>query len=291
MNTPEASTDLKGKALSEQRFKIFQSIAEELSGEVTFPTSFDVVVRLRKALQDEAQTLDHIAMLLSTEPLIPVRLVQLANSAAFNRCREVKEIKEAINRLGLNTVRTQSMAIAMSQLLRSKEMVVFGDLPHKIWNHSLRTACAAFVLCRRMTRTQPDEGLLAGMVHDLGAFFLLYRFRQYEDLVMRQNSVKHLLARWHESITHSLLISLGIPDDIADAVRDHDLRRPVPEKPANLTDVIYISNLLAGGMADWLCLDEFTAESIEDVEQARGLYQAHLEEIDAFEQEMRHALD
>jgi HD-like signal output (HDOD) protein len=291
MNAPDSSTDLKGQALSEQRFQIFQSIAEELSGEVTFPTSFDVVVRLRKALQDENQTLDQIAMVLSTEPLIPVRLIQLANSAAFNRGREVKEIKEAINRLGLNTVRAQSMAIAMSQLLRSKEMVIFGDLPDRIWTHSLRTACSAFVLCRRMTRIQPDEGLLAGMVHDLGAFFLLYRFRQYKDLVMRQNSVKHLLARWHESISHSLLVSLGMPDEIAEAVRDHDSPRPIPEKPANLADVIYISNLLAGGMADWLALDEFTEDSKADVEQARALYQEHLEEIEAFEQEMRHALE
>ena len=62
--------DLKGAALEEQRFHMLRSIAEELSGDVTFPTSFDIVVRLRKALQNPEQTLDHIAMLLSNEPLI-----------------------------------------------------------------------------------------------------------------------------------------------------------------------------------------------------------------------------
>lgn len=282
--------DLKGAALEEQRFHMLRSIAEELSGEVTFPTSFDIVVRLRKALQNPEQTLDHIAKLLSNEPLIPVRLLHMANTVIYNRGREVKDLKEAINRLGLNNVRTQAMAIAMNQLLRSKEMIVFGDLPQRVWDHSFHAACAAFVISQRKTRINPDEALLAGMVHDLGAFYLLYRFTRYEDLLARPMSVKYLLARWHESIGHSLLMALGMPDEITESVRDHESLRPVPAQPHDLADVIYVSNLLAEGMADWLRLEDYTEASKAMVEQAYDIYQDCLEEISEVESEMRSAL-
>ena len=103
-------------------------------------------------------------------------------------------------------------------------------------------------------------------------------------------SVRYLLARWHESIGHSLLMALGMPDEISEAVRDHESLRPVPEQPHDLADVIYVSNLLAEGMADWLGLEDYTEASKAMVQQAYDVYQDCLEEIGELEGEMRAAL-
>jgi HD-like signal output (HDOD) protein len=72
---------------------------------------------------------------------------------------------------------------------------------------------------------------------------------------MRPDTVRYLISEWHESIGHSLLIALGMPHSIADAMRDHDRPRPVPRPPKNLADVIYIANLMAGGKFEWLGRD------------------------------------
>ena len=258
--------DKTGAALNAQRFQMLEDIAQELSDEVVFPTAFDVVTRLRKALQNPDLPLPRIAEIVEMEPLISGRLIGLANSVAFRRRgMEVRSVKVAVTRLGINLVRSTAMGISMNQLLRAKDLLPFRDIAQRLWQHSLRTAAAADVVAQRMTNIAPDEALLAGLVHDLGAFYMLYRASQYEELRSRPDTVRHLITEWHESIGHSLLIALGMPHAIADAMRDHDRPRPIPRPPRNLADIVYVANVLAGGTFEWLARDSdaAAAETVE----------------------------
>ena len=265
MDTPP-NDDKKGDALAAQRFQMLEDIASELSGDVIFPTAFDVVSRLRKVLQDPNLTMARLAEVIELEPLISGRLIALANSVAHRRSGlEVTSVKIAVTRLGLNLVRSTAMAIAMSQLLRAKDLLPFSTFADDLWRHSLRSAAAAEIVAHRMTRISPDEALLAGLVHDLGAFYMLYRASQYSELRARPGTVKYLVTEWHESIGHSLLVALALPHSISDAVRDHDRPRPVPRPPKNLTDLVYVANLMAGGKYEWLTRDA-DAPSAERIE-------------------------
>lgn len=248
--------DLNGQKLNDQRFHMLEDIAKELSGDVVFPTCFDVAMHIRKALQDTEQPLEKIIAKISLEPLIGAKLMQLANSVAFNpKAIEVHDLKGAISRLGMEVVRGTAMAITMSQMLRSRDSSNFADISQLLWRHSLLAASAAWVIAKRMTRLNPDEAMLAGMVHDLGAFYMLYRATQYEELRSRPQTLKYLIAQWHESIGVSLLGALEMPEDIVEAVRDHDVLRPAPSTPKNLRDVVYLANMLAGGLFEWIHLD------------------------------------
>jgi HD-like signal output (HDOD) protein len=264
METP--NDDKTGAALNAQRFQMLEDIAQELSDEVVFPTAFDVVTRLRKALQNPDLPLPRIAEIVEMEPLISGRLIGLANSVAFRRRgMEVRSVKVAVTRLGINLVRSTAMGISMNQLLRAKDLLPFRDIAQRLWQHSLQTAAAADVIAQRMTNIAPDEALLAGLVHDLGAFYMLYRASQYEELRNRPDTVRYLITEWHESIGHSLLIALGMPHAIADAMRDHDRPRSIPRPPRNLADVVYVANVLAGGKFEWLSRDSdaAAAETVE----------------------------
>jgi len=283
-------TNIAGEELSKHRFELLQDIAEELSSDTTFPTSFDLLVRLRKALHDPDLSLDQISKLISIEPLIPLRLIHLANSVMYNRGQEVKDARTAVQMLGLNNVRSVAMAITMNQLMQSKDLLIFGDLPQKLWDHCLRSACAAFAISKHIANINPDEAMLAGLVHDLGAFYLLYRFSQEEELRTRPDSTKYLVARWHESIGYTLLIALGVPQEIADAMVDHDVMRSLPSIPLNLSDVVYVSNMLAGGLSDWLDFDEDMVGRQEMYDLAREAYKEYIDEIDAYTDQMRSLL-
>lgn len=283
-----ADLDKKGEALKAQRFQMLEDIAKELSGEVIFPTYFDAVLRLRKVLQDPKQSLADITKAISVEPLISAKLLHLANSVAFNPAgHEVVDLKSAIIRLGLNTVQSAAMAIVMTQLLRAKGMAEFADLTHDLWEHSVRSAAAARILAQSMPRLNPDEAMLSGLIHDLGAFYMLYRATQYDELRHRPDSVKYLIVQWHESIGVSLLNALGLPEKIVDATIDHDRIRPTPDPLRSLQDVIYVANMLAGGHFEWLMQDQPGApENLVALEAKYG----HLKpEIEALSQEMRAA--
>ena len=254
MNTSqEASPDKVGDELNAQRFKMLEDIAKELKGEVVFPTYFDAALSLRKELQNPNLSTSRVASIVGLEPLIATKLMHLANSVLYSPDgTPARNLPAAISRLGFDLVRTTALAIAMGQLMRSKDMSAFGDLTLALWNHSLKTAAAARILARTHTRISPDEALLAGLVHDLGAFYMLYRAAQYPELRCRPDTLRHLIVHWHESIGASLLNALGMPEEIIQATIDHDQPRPTPDPVRTLTDIIYVANILAGPHSEWI---------------------------------------
>ena len=280
--------DKKGAELDRQRFKMLEDIARELSGDVVFPTSFDTVMRLRKALQDPDLSMAKLASVITVEPLISARLLALANSVAYNPAgNEVRDLQRAIERLGLQVVRTASLGIAMRQLIMARSVVGFQLQSDNLWKHSLRSASAAYVVAKRLTRHNPEEALLAGMVHDIGAFYMIYRAAQYDELVLRPDTTKYLIIRWHESIGHSLIVALGLPEALAEAMIDHDQPRSLPDTPKTLADIVYLANLLAGGSFEWL--DIPNAMLPDDQAKLRALAEQLKEEIDAHEATLKAA--
>lgn len=280
--------DVTEEMLKNQRFQMLQDIADEFSGEINFPTSFDLTIRLRDALENPDWTLEKIATIISMEPLISARLLGLANSVAYNASGpEITDIKTAVVRLGLKLVRSTALAIAVDQMLHAKSVSVFKEHADWLWNHSMRTASAAYVLSKHHSTYNPDEAMLAGMIHDIGAFYMLYRASQYEELRIRPDTVKYLATRWHEQIGFSLLETLGMPEEITRAIKEHDLPRPVPATLRNLGDIIYVANLMAGGTDEWQYMDCIKDNQFIEVTDEK--YTSLIEEIDSYEKELRAA--
>lgn len=293
MNTTTAFSndpDKRGEDLKAQRFQMLADIAKELSGEVVFPTYFDAVLRLRKALHDPEQSIANLSRVISAEPLISAKLLHLANSVAFNpNGNEILDLKTAIIRLGLNVVHTTALSIVMTQLMRAKGMAEFAETTHSLWEHSIQTSAAAYILAKETGRLNCDEAMLAGLIHDLGAFYMLYRATQYEELRHRPDTIKYLIIQWHESIGVSLLNALGLPQEIVEATIDHDHIRSNPVTVRNLSDLIYVANMLCGGHIEWLMQDQ-PAIAVE-ISVLEAQY-AHLRPaIDALAAELRGSLN
>ena len=270
-------------------FRILEDIARDLSGEVNFPTCLDAAIMVRNALKDPEISLDRVAHVIEVEPLIASKLLRLANSVPYNPSgRVISDLKTAIGRLGFEAVRTTSLAVAMDQMLKSKHLSGFDAISRLTWEHSLQVAAIARVLARRIGRINPDEAMLAGMVHDIGVFYLLYRAAEYPEYRESQDAVIALVAGWHESIGESLLHVLGLPEHIVDSVRDHD-RLHNTENPCTLPDVVYFANILAGGNFEWMQGIDGTQE-VESSAAHRERYADLLEEAQDDINELRAAL-
>lgn len=245
--------DKKGAELVAQRFRMLEDIAKELAGEVVFPTCFDVTLRLRRELQNPDFSIQNLAGVISVEPLIASKLMRLANSVMYaGAAMPVRDVQGAVLRLGVQVVRSTALAIAMTQIVHAKELAPFTDFTNALWEHTVKSAAIAKVLSKRLTRINPDEAMLAGLVHDLGAFYMLYRAAQYPELKMRPESLKHLIIQWHESIGVTLLNALSLPEDIVDSTIDHDHLRDEVPKLSSLRDVVYVANVLAGTFSEWM---------------------------------------
>lgn len=246
---PEAPSALKEKTgveLNAQRFKMLEDIAADLAGDVVFPTCFDVVVRLRQALQDPHQSIGNIAAIINLEPLLVSKLLLLANSVTYSRgSKPIYDVASACNRVGITVVRKAAIAISMKQLMRLQNSREFEDLKRQLWEHSVYSASAAYVIARRLSSMNADQAMLAGLVHDLGAFYMIYRATEYEELRIRPDTVKHLVFEWHESIGNSLLVALGLPEEIVEACYEHEQIQELTTKLRNLRDVVAVANVVA----------------------------------------------
>jgi HD-like signal output (HDOD) protein len=281
--------DKKGAELDRQRFRMLEDIAAELSSDVLFPTSFESVAKIRKALQEADISLQKVASVVALDPLVSSRVLALANSTMFNPGgAAIQTIQGAIERVGLQNVRVAALSVATKGLLLSRDVASFRALGDRLWQHSLKTASAAYVLAKRRSRLPPDEAMLAGMIHDIGAFYMIYRAMQYEELVLRPDSMKYLIVHWHESVGHAVALALGLPESLAEAIRDHDQPRVMPKVPGTLADIVYMANLLAGGSFEWL--DMPTEIVASQVEQLQHLFEELGEEIDECEQSLMAAI-
>jgi HD-like signal output (HDOD) protein len=245
--------------------ELHDQIARDLSsGKVVFPTYFNVTLKVRNLLKDPNLSIDQLAKGITLEPLLASRLLQYANSAALRgNAGEVTDLKFAILRIGVDAVRAISFSLAIEQLARSKHMVPFSALSQRLWEHSVTTAALAECIARRSRRVRPEEAMFAGLVHDIGAFYLLFRCAEHPILSQDHETLLSLVMDWHDSIGHALLAAMQQPDVILDAVQDHESCGVISESmPPSLREIVVLADRFAHGLASWLPMEEVARRQI-----------------------------
>ena len=233
-------------------FKVLEDIAKDLSGsEISFPTFLDITFQVRTALKDPNLSVDQLAKLVGAEPLMSTKIIRMANSVALNPSgREIADVKNGIIRVGMEAVRTVSFAVAMEQLLQSKQMKPFEDISRRLWEHTAHVAALARVLARKIAKINGDDAMFTGLVHDIGVFYLMSRAAGFPELVADKVELHALLVGWHDSIGHALLSALGSPESVLSAVQEHETDREITELKS-LSDVLYVANKIANRASSW----------------------------------------
>ena len=267
-------------------FKILEDIAKDLSGsEITFPTFLDITFQVRTALKDPNLSVEQLAKLVGAEPLMSAKIIRMANSAALNPSgREIADVKSAIIRVGMEAVRTVSFSVAMEQLLKSKQMQPFEGISKRLWEHTSHVAALCRVLARKIAKINGDEAMFAGLVHDIGVFYLMSRAANFPELINDKPELHALLVDWHDNIGHALLSALGQPEQILTAVQEHETDREIVEI-RTLSDVLYVANKIANRETTWRdpevdgVIDTSMLEDILDADTLAEILEESAEEV------------
>lgn len=224
-------------------YHFLKDIAQDLSRKtLTFPTFIDASLGVRMALGNKNLSNNDLARVVGSEPLLAARVVALANSVAMNPTgKQVKDLKTAIMTVGQDAVRSLAVSLAMDQIARSKEIEPFRPQARQLWEHSLEVAALAYMLAKRQKGMNPDEALFAGLIHDLGHFYLMWRATRFPELMNHPEALRGILRHWHTGIGSALLQSLDLPESVSRACDEHELE-PSLLPAGSLSEVLSVAN-------------------------------------------------
>ena len=163
---------------------------------------------------------------LAADPALSVRLLKYANSSLLGASHEITTVKDAVVRLGIQTVRLMALSFSLVSTsdTRACRNFDFG----RFWSHSLACAVAARHLAEQSRVYSREEAFAAGLLSHIGKMVLAIGVPdKYEEVLDRMGGIKGD-TRWleqlvfgspHESIGATLLEEWGIPPRLVDAVR------------------------------------------------------------------------
>ena len=190
--------------------------ADARKGEVVFSTHAAVAMRVQKLLGEECSTAD-LVKLISAEPVLSSRIVRMANSMAFNpRSQAVTDLKTAVTRLGFSSLRAITSAVIVRQMEEMSKQGGRADIATSLWDHTTHVAALARVLAKRVTRQNPDEAFFAGVVHEVGAFYMLSRASEFPDLLSDGIELWH--GEGQSAVGRAVLSTLGVPANVIEAM-------------------------------------------------------------------------
>lgn len=222
-----------------------QAVGTAHMGELSFPTSLDASRRVLKAVENPDLGMAALAKIVVAEPLLSAKVIRLANSVALNPANQtVRDVRQAVMRVGMDPIKGLAMVLIMDQLRQSQRHSGCRDLSNRLWERSVHVAALSYVLARKLTKLNADEVMFAGIVHDLGRFYLLSRVADFpallEDTVVLAETINDLAGH----ATEIVLNELKLPTSIVDAVlAAKEFSGAMP--PASLSDLLFIAGAVS----------------------------------------------
>ena len=228
-------------------FTFVQALAAELSGgKVELPGFPHIVMRVQRILSDEKADATKMVRVIGSEPVLAAQLIRMANSAALNPASTpVTDLRAAVTRVGVDTVRSATIAFAVRQLSEAPTLRGLEMQLGVLWRRSVQVASLCSVIARRLTSVSADTALLAGLLQGIGRLYILTRASRHRSLFCDAAAYQGIEHDWHLSIAAALLENWGIADEIVQAVHESEnLERDARGMPA-LPDVLVVGTLLA----------------------------------------------
>jgi HD-like signal output (HDOD) protein len=226
------------------RLEALKSIAAQAGrGELTFPTNVDATLKLQRALLEPDCHVDAAARLVQAEPLLAARTVAIANSVSYNRSgHDVTNVRAAVERVGFRTLAALAAAVIVRQLDSEITDPAVRARADQLWQHSAHVAALAQVIARRVSHVDPETAMFAGIVHEVGGFYLLSRAAEFPGLL--DGDPEDWIEHGEVTIGRAVLRRLGVPAAVMGAIDAlWTGMRALP--PETLGDTLLLANDLA----------------------------------------------
>lgn len=191
--------------------------------------SFPVVVmQILQKIRSPYSSASDIAQSLSLDPGLSVRLLGIANSAAFSPVNKVENLTQAIALVGMSQLESLVLGVGVAKGI-PKKICQWHD-PAEFWLTSARRAMLAHELAQILCPAKESECFTAAFLQDMALPFLAcHRSDDYDSVFKKWHleggdlvQLEREVLKWdHAEVATWICSEWGLPENIALAIRNH----------------------------------------------------------------------
>ncbi len=234
--------------MSAEAMQTAASFVEQLAGDLSrgdleLPMFSGTAIRIQKAFQVEEVNIDEIVRLISSDPAIAARVLELANSAAIRGASQITDIQQAVVRMGDKLVQSSVLTFALRQMERNEGLSEGSKTAlREMWIESIEIAARCYVIAKEYTKLNANEALLTGLLSVIGRLYILLKSREHG--IEDDAELDQVLADWHPAISKAIAESWNMSDELVAALESQLETDPALQEHATLTEVLCAARVL-----------------------------------------------
>ncbi|MFK8332513.1 HDOD domain-containing protein [Pseudomonas sp. BJa5] len=181
--------------------------------DLVLPTLPEVALSIREAAEDSEISVSTLSKVIGRDAALSARLIKVVNSPLLRATVEVTDLQTAITRLGINYSCNLAIGLVIEQIFHARSEVVEKKM-REIWTTSLEVAGISYELCRRYTQLKPDQGALAGLVHQIGVLPILIYAEEHNELLSDPVCLNYVIDQIHPTLGDKILGSWEFPEQL-----------------------------------------------------------------------------
>ncbi|MGD9579784.1 MAG: HDOD domain-containing protein [Vampirovibrionia bacterium] len=164
------------------------------------PAIPQVAIKVSKMLGDFNVSVDQLADTIMLDQSLTTQLLKLCNSAHYGFSRNIVSLKDAVTKLGLETVKCL-VFVAISKAALDKEAKGYSLLKGDLWQNSITCAFYARFLAELFNYKDHDLAFTAGLLRDIGKLIISeYVDINYDKIIMLVDTAEVTFLRAEEMI-------------------------------------------------------------------------------------------
>jgi HD-like signal output (HDOD) protein/ActR/RegA family two-component response regulator len=227
-----------------------RALAGKMRSLPSFPTLYLDIMR---EIESPNSSIQGIAKIVGKDPGILTKVLQVANSAAFGLPEPVTDPAEAVQQLGMTTVRSLVLSAQVYSSFAPGRLKNFSA--DALWQHLMRCADLARTILRREHAefSETEDAYTAGMLHDIGKLMLAdslpREFGQALTLADAEQiplieAEQEILGATHAGLAAYLLGLWGLPAAVVEAVAFHHTPEKSDLKQCSALTAVHVANVL-----------------------------------------------
>jgi HD-like signal output (HDOD) protein len=282
----ENDEDDAGRSAALQGNRIYQAIRAELREDrLVVPSLPEVALRIKKAVESETANISKIARIVSADPAITAKLIKAANSPLYRGNVTIDNCQAAIVRLGMNATKQLVISFTLHDLFRLSH----PELKRRVqetWRHSTEVGAISLVLAKLTGHLEPEQALLAGLLHDIGVVPILCHVQNDTALLSDPAALDQAILELRGEVGAMILQRWGFHEALAQAALMADEWHYDSGARADYADLVILaqlhSHMKAGKGAQYPQMEQIPAfgklapdtltpqASLKVIDQAKG---------------------